>query len=217
MTTVSGPSCSTKAAECPCGSAKNTTSCPVNTSTSVASSTRPTNGSRCGWCSATVVPALAAAVSAPMVSRPSAYAGCPRISRRISPPAYPLAPASATDVMQQFCMLMQAVATRLHAGHRGHRRHVVHLARSPLARDGQSGDRIRDDDEQDTESDEDGSGAIGRQTAPRKHLLQGDQRGDERHPRDAHDTEREQGGHQRPAASNAPCAVLHSHLQCPGQ
>ncbi len=39
---------------------------------SVGSSTRSASGSRCGWCSASVVPALAAAVSAPMVSRPSA-------------------------------------------------------------------------------------------------------------------------------------------------
>src|SRR6478736_3125848 len=168
MTTVSRPSCSAKAAECPCGSAKNTTSCPVNTSTSVASSTRPTNGRRCGWCSATVVPVLAAAVSAPMVSRPSAYAGCPRSSRRISPPAYPLAPATATDVMQGSCMLIRVMANNLQAGH-----------------------RVGDDDEQETESDQDGSGAIGRQTAPRKRLLQGDQRGDECHPRDAHDAERE--------------------------
>ena len=36
------------------------------------SRTREASGSRCGWCSASVVPALAAAVSAPMVRRPSA-------------------------------------------------------------------------------------------------------------------------------------------------
>ena len=45
-------------------------------------------------------PRSSAAVSAPMVSRPSAYAGWPSSSRRISPPAYPLAPATATEVMQ---------------------------------------------------------------------------------------------------------------------
>src|ERR1700754_3304453 len=48
-----------------------------------------------------------------MVSRQSAYAGWPRSSRRISPPAYPLAPATATDVMQRFCMVMQTVANSL--------------------------------------------------------------------------------------------------------
>ena len=42
---------------------------------------------RCGWWSASALPALAAAVSAPIVSRPSWYAGCPSSSRRISPPA----------------------------------------------------------------------------------------------------------------------------------
>ena len=36
------------------------------------SSTREASGIRCGWCSARLVPALAAAVSAPIVSRPSA-------------------------------------------------------------------------------------------------------------------------------------------------
>ena len=34
------------------------------------------------------------------VSRPSEYAGWPSSSRRISPPAYPLAPATATVVMR---------------------------------------------------------------------------------------------------------------------
>lgn len=113
MISVSGLSCCANTAECPCGKAKKTASWPPSTAASVGSTTRWASGVRCGWCSPSVLPALVAAVSAPILSRPSAYAGCPSSRRRISPPAYPLAPATATFVALatcRFCIVMQQFA-----------------------------------------------------------------------------------------------------------
>jgi hypothetical protein len=47
--------------------------------------------------------------------------------------------------------------------------------------------------------------------APRQELLNGDEHGNRGHPRDAHHSEREQRGHQCPAAADAPDAVSHTH------
>ena len=50
---------------------------------------------------------------------------------------------------------------------------------------------------------------------PGQQALGGDQRGHQGHPRDAHHAEREQRGHQRPAAADADTAVLDAHPQRP--
>ncbi|SKV23169.1 Uncharacterised protein [Mycobacteroides abscessus subsp. abscessus] len=44
-----------------------------------------------------LLPAFEPAVSTPIRRRPAVYAGCASSRRRISPPAYPLAPATATE------------------------------------------------------------------------------------------------------------------------
>ena len=59
-----------------------------------------------------------------------------------------------------------------------------------------------------TPSDEQhGRRPVGRDPAPRQGLLDRDQPGDDGHPDDAHDAQREQRRHQRPAAADAPGAV----------
>ena len=69
--------------------------------------------------------------------------------------------------------------------------------------------------DRDGEREQDGRGSPGGGTAPGQRLLQRDQRGDERHPGEAHDAEREQRRHQRPAAAHAPRAVPRAHLKAP--
>ena len=58
---------------------------------SVSPSTRSASGSRCGWSAPSVAPALEPAVRAPIST-----SGWDSSSRSSSPPAYPLAPATAT-------------------------------------------------------------------------------------------------------------------------
>ena len=82
-----------------------------------------------------------------------------------------------------------------------------------VARDRQARDRVGNRDQQDTERQQDRGGGVGDRAAPRQHLLRGNQRGDERHPGDAHHPERKERRHQRPAAPHTPRAVLGAHLQ----
>ena len=71
------------------------------------SSTRSASGTRCGWSAPSVSPALLPAVRAPIST-----SGWPRSRRSSSPPAYPLAPATATLVFMvhdytKICMNMR--------------------------------------------------------------------------------------------------------------
>src|SRR6266545_2981669 len=52
--------------------------------------------------------------------------------------------------------------------------------------------------------------------SPGERLLDRDQTGDDRHPNDAHDPERKERRHQRPAAADTPGAVPHSHPERAG-
>ena len=76
--------------------------------TVVGSSTRSASGTRCGWRAPSGWPALLAPVRAP-ISTP----GWPSSRRSSSPPAYPLAPATATLALlmlhdyTEFCMTMK--------------------------------------------------------------------------------------------------------------
>ena len=84
---VSGPSCSASAAEWPCGRPRKTTSWPARRSSRWAPAPGPpaaagAGGVRRAWC-----PRLPRQSARRCVRRPSAYAGWPSRSRRISPPA----------------------------------------------------------------------------------------------------------------------------------
>ena len=81
----------------------------------------------------------------------------------------------------------------------------------------EAGNGVRRRDQQNTEDEQEGGRSVGHNTSPRKSLLRRDQGGDECHPGDAHDTEGEQGCHQRPATADAPRAVPGAHLQRAGQ
>ncbi len=78
----------------PCGSARKTTSWPASVSALVSTRTRSASGTRCGWRLPSVSPALLPAVSAPIST-----CGWASSRRSSSPPAYPLAPATATLVV----------------------------------------------------------------------------------------------------------------------
>src|SRR6478609_6703544 len=95
MTTTSSGSSAASAAEAPCGRARKTTSWPASVSGVVSSRTWSASGCRCGCTAPRRVPAFEAAVSAPI-----RRSGWPSSSRRISPPAYPLAPATAAVTMR---------------------------------------------------------------------------------------------------------------------
>src|SRR5215207_830410 len=98
---TSAPSCAASGPDCPCGSASTTTSWPARVSRLVSSRTRSASGVRCGCRDPSVSPALLPAVSAPISTW-----GCPRRRRSTSPPAYPLAPATAT-LIRSICMTIQ--------------------------------------------------------------------------------------------------------------
>src|SRR5207248_4400279 len=91
-TLTSGGSAAASAADSPCGRARKTRSdadsgpAPVGTSST-------SSPARCGCTAPTDCPALVFAVAATRSS-----CGCPTIRRRSSPPAYPLAPATATRI-----------------------------------------------------------------------------------------------------------------------
>ncbi len=58
-----------------------------------------------------------------------------------------------------------------------------------------------------------GRGAVGRGSAPRKNLLQGDEPGDDCHPHGAHDAQGKERRHEGPTAADAPGAVPHTHAK----
>ncbi len=64
----------------------------------------PARGTRCGWSAPSISPALDPAVTAPIST-----SGCDSSSRSTSPPAYPLAPATAT-LRFDMCMTIQSNA-----------------------------------------------------------------------------------------------------------
>ena len=68
MTRVPAGSCAAISADAPCGSARNTTSCPARLSTVVSSRIRSARPWRCGCNSPSLEPALLWAVMAPMVT-----------------------------------------------------------------------------------------------------------------------------------------------------
>ena len=80
-----------------------------------APSTRSASGTRCGWCAPSASPALEPAVSAPIST-----SGCASSRRSSSPPAYPLAPATAT-VRFVMCMTIQTTAYSTKQGCQGWR------------------------------------------------------------------------------------------------
>src|SRR5512144_1866343 len=86
-TSTSSGSPAATAADSPCGRPRKTTSASPSRAGSVGSSTRSASGVRCGWTAPSRCPALP-----PAVTEPISISG----SRRSSPPAYPLAPATAT-------------------------------------------------------------------------------------------------------------------------
>src|SRR4051812_20213656 len=102
-TRTSGPSWAAISAECPWGSARKTTSWPARVSGVVSARTRPARGTRWGWWTPSFVPALLAAVSVPIST-----SGWARSRRSSSPPAYPLAPATAMFTVIR--MIMHALA-----------------------------------------------------------------------------------------------------------
>jgi hypothetical protein len=76
--------------------------------------------------------------------------------------------------------------------------HVLHR----LARGDREGrDDIRRDEQQETERSSSAAVRVRRDPTPRQRLLARDERRDERHPDDAHDAQREERGHERPAAA----------------
>src|SRR5699024_7897380 len=80
--------------DAPCGSARKTTSWPRRFPGEVSTKRRSASPRRCGCTEPTAWPAFECAVSAPI----STF-GCPVTILRISPPAYPLDPATATDTV----------------------------------------------------------------------------------------------------------------------
>src|SRR5262249_39934062 len=94
-----------------------------------------------------------------------------------------------------------------------HRAHSVRVMSA--ARHDERGNGVWDRQEHDREDNQGRGCAPSRYTTPRKQLLEGDQRGDERHPRDAHHAQREQGSHERPAAADAPGGVPSPHRERP--
>ena len=112
MTTVSSGSSLAMTADWPCGRARKTTSCPASVSAVVSSSTRSASGTRCGWSRPSGSPALEPAVTAPIST-----SGCASSRRSTSPPAYPLAPATAafgfvmTHDYTEVCMDLQTAET----------------------------------------------------------------------------------------------------------
>ena len=99
ITSTSGPRAAATAADVPWGRARKQTSCPARLSGVVAVIVRPASGVRCWWWVRSSVPALAPAVSAPIFT-----SGWPRSSRSNSPPAYPVAPATATEMLMRMTM-----------------------------------------------------------------------------------------------------------------
>lgn len=74
-------------------------------------------------------------------------------------------------------------------------------------------DAVRYSHERDREDEQDSRGGPGHSTPPWKGLLERDQRRNERSPRKAHHSEREERSHQRPAAAQAPGAMSGAHFQ----
>src|SRR5215831_15599941 len=85
------------------------------------------------------------------------------------------------------------------------RAHLIHR------RDRQTGDGVGDRKQEHAEREEHARGAIRRDPPPRQCLLQRDETGDDCHPEDVHDSQREERSHERPAATDAPRAVLDAH------
>src|SRR3954469_8969118 len=99
----------------------------------------------------------------------------------------------------------------------GLRAHLLHRGHRPGAGDRQGRHDIGRGEQQEAEREEDPGRAVGRDPAPRQHLLDRDDRRHDRHPRDAHDAQREERRHERPAAADAPRAVPGAHLQRAGR
>ena len=100
-----------------------------------------------------------------------------------------------------------AIDRRLRVDLRAHRRHRHRL----IARDGQRRDHVRRDQHQHAKRKQNPRRPVGGDAAPGQRLFGRDQPGDQRHPNDAHDPQREQRCHQRPAAADAPRPVLRAH------
>src|SRR5918994_6890243 len=91
-----------------------------------------------------------------------------------------------------------------------HRGHLLHRRVPGTC---EAGDGTGRGQHEHPEGQEDGCGSVGADPAPRDGLLQGDEPGDDGHPHDAHDPQREKRRHEGPTTADAPGAVLRSHSE----
>src|SRR4029079_17065027 len=143
-------------------------------------------------------------VSSNAQSRPALHSARPSWSIRL--PGGPTArAASATrsgTTGRSVTSLPSANRSAEESGAHRHRRHGI------AVRGGERWDRIGRDQQEHAEDEADRRRPARRDPTPREGLLGRDERGDEGHPDEAHDAERKERGHQGPATSNAPGAVL---------